>query len=129
MPQPAPPSALTYREKGDGNTNDAALASLHQQIAGVTRIALTGADAEMIKELSDGLRSRGISIGDGASVEVRFTGYVERGGLGRKKRSATATVKKNGRPIFQYVMPTEEYRVGDSPAEAFARILGDALAR
>ena len=129
VPQPAPPSALTYREKGDGDANDAALASLHQQIAGVTRIALTGADAEMIKELSDGLRSRGISIGDRASVEVRFTGYVERGGLGRKKRSATATVKKNGRPIFQYVMPTEEYRVGDSPAEAFARILGDALSR
>ena len=129
VPQPATPSALTYREKGDSDANDAALALLHQQIAGVTRIALTGADAEMIKELSDGLRRRSISIGDGASVEVRFTGYVERGGLGRKKRSATATVKKNGRPIFQYVMPTEEYRVGDSPAEAFARILGDALAR
>lgn len=129
MPQPAPSNALTYREKGDGQANDAALASLHQQISGVTRVALTGGDAEMIKELSDALRARGISIGEGAPVEIRFTGYVERGGLGRKKRSATATIKKNGRPIFQYVMPTEDYRVGDSPAEAFARVLGDALAR
>jgi hypothetical protein len=120
---------LTYREKGDGNTNDAALASLHQQISGVTRVSLTGGDAEMIKDLSDALRARGITISEGSPVEIRFTGYVERGGLGRKKRSATATIKKNGRPIFQYVMPTEEYRVGDSPAEAFARHLGDALAR
>jgi hypothetical protein len=128
VPQPAP-SALTYREKGDGDANDAALASLHQQIGGVTRVSLTGGDAEMIKELSDALRGRGISIGEGSPVEIRFTGYVERGGFGRKKRSATATIKKNGRPIFQYVMPTEEYRVGDSPAEAFVRILAGALAR
>ena len=128
-PQPAPSSSLTYREKGDGNANDAALASLHQQISGVTRVSLTGSDAEMIKELSDALRGRGISIGEGSPVEIRFTGYVERQGLGRKKRSATATIKKNGRPIFQYVMPTEEYRVGDSPAEAFARLLGDAFSR
>ena len=88
-PQPAPSSSLTYREKGDGNANDAALASLHQQISGVTRVSLTGSDAEMIKELSDALRGRGISIGEGSPVEIRFTGYVERGGLGRKKRSAT----------------------------------------
>jgi eukaryotic-like serine/threonine-protein kinase len=132
-PEPAPvPSsanAPTYREKGDGNGNDAALAALHQQIGGVTRVAVSGGDAEMIKQLSDALRGRGITIGEGAPIEIRFTGYVERHGLGRKSRSANATIKKNGRPIFQYVMPREEYRVGDSPAEAFARILGDALTR
>jgi serine/threonine protein kinase len=129
-PEPAPASSVpTFRERGDGNANDAAIATLHQQIGGVTRVALTGGDAEMINELSNALRGRGISIGEGAPIEIRFTGSVARHGLGRKSRSANATVKKNGRPIFNYVMPREEYRVGDSPAEAFARILTDALSR
>jgi len=128
-PEPAPASVLTYREKGDGNANDAALASLHQQIAGTTRIYLSGGDAEMIKQLSDALRGRGISLAEGAPIEIRFTGSVNSHGFGRKSRSGNATIKKNGRPIFQYVMPREDYRVGDSPAEAFARILADALAR
>jgi serine/threonine protein kinase len=131
QPEPEPPSStvLTFRERGDGSANDAAIAALHQQISGVTRVAVSGGDAEMINELSNALRGRGISIGEGAPIEIRFTGSVSRHGLGRKSRSANATVKKNGRPIFQYVMPREEYRVGDSPAEAFARILTDALAR
>jgi serine/threonine protein kinase len=128
-PEPAPSSVLTFRERGDGGSNDAALAALHQQIAGVTRVAVSGGDAEMINELSNALRGHGVSIGEGAPIEIRFTGSVARHGLGRKSRSANATVKKNGRPIFNYVMPREEYRVGDSPAEAFARILTDALAR
>jgi len=131
QPEPEPPSSNvpTFRERGDGNANDAAIATLHQQIGGVTRVALTGGDAEMINELSNALRGHGISVGEGAPIEIRFTGSVARHGLGRKSRSANATVKKNGRPIFNYVMPREEYRVGDSPAEAFARILTDALAR
>ncbi|HXH95228.1 MAG TPA: hypothetical protein VNN25_26880 [Thermoanaerobaculia bacterium] len=120
---------LTYREKGDGHANDAALASLHQQIAGTTRVYLSGGDAEMIKQLSDALRGRGVSLAEGAPIEIRFTGSVNSHGFGRKSRSGNATIKKNGRPIFQYVMPREDYRVGDSPAEAFARILADALAR
>jgi len=131
QPEPEPPSSSvpTFREHGDGNANDAATAALHQQLAGVTRVAVSGGDAEMINELSNALRGRGISIGEGAPIEIRFTGSVARHGLGRKSRSANATVKKNGRPIFNYVMPREDYRVGDSPAEAFARILTDALAR
>jgi serine/threonine-protein kinase len=128
-PEPAPSIVPTYRERGDGGANDTALATLHQQLSGVTRVAVSGGDAEMINELSNALRGRGISIGEGAPIEIRFTGSVSRHGLGRKSRSANATVKKNGRPIFNYVMPREEYRVGDSPAEAFARILTDALAR
>jgi hypothetical protein len=128
-PQPAPSIALTHREKGDGDANDAALASLHRQIAGTTRVYLSGGDAEMIKQLSDALRGRGITLVEGAPVEIRFTGSVNSHGFGRKSRSGNATIKKNGRPIFQYVMPREDYRVGDSPAEAFARILADALAR
>jgi serine/threonine-protein kinase len=128
-PEPAPASVLTYREKGDGNANDAARASLHQQIAGTTRVYLSGGDAEMIKQLSDALRGRGVTLSEGAPIEIRFTGSVNSHGFGRKSRSGNATIKKNGRPIFQYVMPREDYRVGDSPAEAFARILADALAR
>jgi len=129
-PVPVPSSSLpTYREHGDGGANDAALATLHQQIGGTTRVYLTGGDAEMIQQLSNALRGRGISIGDAAPVEIRFTGSVNSHGFGRKSRSATATIKKNGRPIFNYVMPREDYRVGDSPAEAFFRILSDALAR
>jgi serine/threonine-protein kinase len=129
-PAPVPSSSVpTFRERGDGGANEAALAALHQQIGGTTRVYLTGGDAEMIQQLSNALRGRGVSIGEGAPVEIRFTGSVNSHGFGRKSRSATATIKKNGRPIFQYAMPREEYRVGDSPAEAFARILIDALAR
>jgi outer membrane biosynthesis protein TonB len=128
-PEPATSSVPTFRERGDGSANDAAVAALRQQIAGATRVAVSGGDAEMINELSNALRGRGISIGEGAPIEIRFTGSVARHGLGRKSRSANATVKKNGRPIFNYVMPREDYRVGDSPAEAFARILTDALSR
>jgi serine/threonine-protein kinase len=128
-PEPVSSSVPTYRERGEGGANEAATAALHQQLAGVTRVAVSGGDAEMINELSNALRGRGISIGEGAPIEIRFTGSVARHGLGRKSRSANATVKKNGRPIFNYLMPREEYRVGDSPAEAFARILTDALAR
>jgi serine/threonine-protein kinase len=129
-PAPVPSSSVpTFRERGDGGANAAALAALHQQIGGTTRVYLTGGDAEMIQQLSNALRGRGVSIGEGAPVEIRFTGSVNSHGFGRKSRSATATIKKNGRPIFQYSMPREEYRVGDSPAEAFARILSDALSR
>ncbi|HXA19706.1 MAG TPA: serine/threonine-protein kinase [Thermoanaerobaculia bacterium] len=129
-PAPVPASAApTFRERGDSNANESAVAALRQQIGGVTRVYLTGGDAEMIKQLSDALRGRGVSVGEGAPVEIRFTGSVESHGFGKKSRSATATIRKNGRPIFQYVMPREDYRVGDSPAEAFARILSDALAR
>jgi len=129
-PAPVPSSSVpTFRERGDSAANEAAVAALHQQIGGTTRVYLTGGDAEMIQELSMALRGRGISIGEGAPVEIRFTGSVNSHGFGRKSRSATATIKKNGRPIFNYVMPREDYRVGDSPAEAFFRILGDALSR
>ncbi|HSY49254.1 MAG TPA: serine/threonine-protein kinase [Thermoanaerobaculia bacterium] len=128
-PEPQPSAAPTFRERGDSNANEAALAALHRQLSGITRVSISGGDAEMLNQLSNGLRGRGISVGDGAPIEIRFTGSVESHGFGRKSRSATATVKKNGRPIFQYYMPREEYRVGDSPAEAFVRLLSDALAR
>jgi len=39
------------------------------------------------------------------------------------------TVSKGGRVIFRYQLGPEEYRVGDNPAEAFGRVLADALGR
>jgi hypothetical protein len=47
--------------------------------------------------------------------------------IGRKRRSAHASISRNGRVVFRYELPPETYRVGDNPAEAFARILGDAI--
>ncbi|HEX7191009.1 MAG TPA: serine/threonine-protein kinase [Thermoanaerobaculia bacterium] len=34
---------------------------------------------------------------------------------------------KNGHVIFRYEMPSEEYRIGATPVEAFADVLGNAL--
>ena len=42
-------------------------------------------------------------------------------------RAAQATVEKNGKVIFRYQLPDEIYRVGQTPAEAFASVLGSAL--
>jgi hypothetical protein len=58
---------------------------------------------------------------------IRFDGALDRLGRGRKRRSASASIVKNGRTVFRYELKPEEYRVGDDPAEAFARILGDVL--
>jgi serine/threonine-protein kinase len=129
-PTPAPASSAMYREGGDGGANDAALASLRQQLSGTSRVYVTGGDAEMLKQLTDALRGKGVDIGgEDIPIAIRFTGSVDRGRLGRKHRSATATVRKNGRPIFEYKMPSEEYRVGDTPAEAFARIVLEAMGK
>ena len=68
-----------------------------------------------------------VSIGDGASVVIHFEGNVRPLGRGRKERSATATITKNGRAIFRYKLGPESYRIGDTPAEAFGRVLVDAF--
>ena len=75
------------------------------------------------------LREQGLNIVENADVAIRFDATVERGRMGRKRRAAQATITRHGRPVLRYVMPAEEYRVGDNPAEAFARILSDAFSR
>jgi hypothetical protein len=83
----------------------------------------------MLKELTDRLKKDvpGLTIAEGADTVVDFNGVLERLGRGKKRRSAQATVSKNGRVVLRYELPAEEYRVGDTPAEAFARILGEVL--
>jgi serine/threonine-protein kinase len=122
-----PVNVRTYVENGDSDANEAALEELRRQLSGVTAVALEGIDdSRQTKEISAAIEETRTVSAD-ASVVIRFRGTLERLGRGRKRRSAEATILKNGRPIFRYEMPPEEYRVGDSPAEAFARVLRDAL--
>jgi serine/threonine protein kinase len=128
-PEPAPSGALhVYTERGDSASNEEALSYLQAALHGVTRIALQGSgDADQTKIVTDLLQKRGLTIADGSEVTIRFNGTVTRLGFGRKRRAADATITKSGRVIFRYQLPAEEYRVGDNPAEAFARVIGDAF--
>ena len=124
---PAPVRA--YVEGGDSDVNDHVMSDLKQQLHGVTRIAVHANNAEMLKGLTDRLKKEvsDLTVADGAETTVDFNGVLDRLGRGKKRRSAQASVSKNGRVIFRYEMPAEEYRVGDTPAEAFGRILAEAL--
>ena len=125
-PAPAPVTVRTYTEGGDSDANEKAIASLRQQIQGTTRVALRG-NSDMLNDLANTLRQSGITVSESADVVINFYGTIERMGLGRKRRSAHVTVLKNDRPIFKYELPSQDYRVGDTPAEAFARVFSDAV--
>ena len=71
----------------------------------------------------------GLTISDDAKVSIRFNGSVTRMRFGRKRREGRGSITKNGQTIFRYEMKPEEYRVGDTPAEAFARVLSDVFGR
>lgn len=126
---PASAAATYYDGRGDHSGNDAAMQQLQSQLSGVKRVAVRGGDADLVKQLTQSVKDRGVTIADDADVVIDFNGRVDRLGFGRKKRSATATISKHGHAIFRYELPAEEYRVGDNPAEAFARVLSDALGR
>ena len=131
-PEPEKPAATpvrAYVEGGDSDVNDRVLSDLREHLQGVTRIAVHANNAEMLKGLTDRLKKEvsTVTVADGADTTVDFNGVLDHIGRGKKRRSAQATVSKNGRVIFRYEMPPEEYRVGDTPAEAFARLLVDAL--
>jgi hypothetical protein len=127
-PRPAPVPVRTYVEGGDSDANDQLLANAKNQLRGVTRLTVH-ANSDMLKELTDRLKREvpGVTIAEGADTVVDFNGVLERLGRGKKRRSAQASVSRNGRVIFRYELPPEEYRVGDTPTEAFARVLADAL--
>jgi hypothetical protein len=128
-PEPPTPGGRTFVEGGDSTTNEEAVAELQRQLEGVQKIALQGSgDGALTLQLMK-LLSGHISTSGSADVVVHFNGRVTSMGLGRKQRSATAYVTKRGRTIFNYRMDPQTYRVGDNPAEAFARVLGDALNR
>jgi serine/threonine protein kinase len=128
-PQPAAsePTIAPYIEGGDGDANDAAIVAAQRALAGTKRVAVRGSDATLTAELARIIERHDVEVADDAKVVIRFDGALERLGRGRKRRSASASIVKNGRTVFRYELKPEEYRVGDDPAEAFARILGDVL--
>jgi hypothetical protein len=128
--EPAPVSSnATYIEGGEGN--DEALASLQRGMRGVHRVAVEGSgDPMLTRQLAMALRRRGFTVvmsRDNPDATIEFNGTLIRFGRGRKERAAHATVTRGGRTIFRYELPAEAYRIGDNPAEAFARIFGDAI--
>jgi hypothetical protein len=122
-------SAPRYVDGGDDEAaNERALESLRRNLRGTKSMSLRGGGMrdELYRAMRDQLPD--MEFDGEADVIVRFEGTNERAGrVGRKRRSALATVSKGGRVIFRYELPPEDYRVGDSAAEAFARVIANAL--
>ena len=100
---------------------------LSTKLIGVTSIAVRGPANDQQRQLIERLKRNDITVVDNATTIVNFEGTLEQLGRGRKRRSGKATISKDGRVIFRYELPPEEFRVGDSPAEAFARVLSEAF--
>ncbi|MDQ6799991.1 MAG: serine/threonine protein kinase [Acidobacteriota bacterium] len=140
-PQPAPAprpaerlaAALAldpYVEGGDSSANEAALNAARAKLHGVTRVSVDSrGDADLGTQLANRLRGMNLTVADGSDVVVHFKGVIAHLRFGRKRRATEAVITKNGQPVFRYEMKPEEYRVGDNPAEAFARVLSDIFGR
>jgi len=117
----------TYTEGGAKIANESAVNVARMQLRNVRQVALigNGGHAILMNQLAQFLRDEGLAVVDGADVVIYFNATNERLRLGRKRRAAEITITRHGRPVLRYVMPAEEYRVGDNPAEAFARIASD----
>ncbi len=138
QPQPAPrepersvassePTQI-YTEGGVGSRNEEAISFARERLRGVKRVSLDArGDADLGKQLADRLQGINLTVADHADVQIRFYGKVTHLSFGRKQRAAEATVLKNGQPVFRYELKQEDYRVGDNPAEAFARVLSDVF--
>jgi serine/threonine-protein kinase len=122
-------SAPRYVDGGnDEAANERALESLRRNLRGTKSMSLRGGTMrdELYRAMRDQLPD--MEFDGEADVIVRFEGVTERAGrIGRKRRSATATVSTGGRVVFRYELPPEDYRVGDSAAEAFARVIANAV--
>ena len=121
-------SAPRYVDGGDDEAaNERALENLRRNLRGTKSMSLRGGSMrdELYRAMRDQLPD--MDFDGEADVIVRFEGSNERAGRMRKRRSATATVSKGGRVIFRYELPPEDYRVGDSAAEAFARVIANAM--
>lgn len=128
-PVPAPANVRTYvdGDSGDADVNEQLLAHLRRQLTGVRSVAVRGS-GEMYDDLVNRIQSdHGLEVVSSADTVITFNGTLDRLGRGRKRRSAEATITKNGRVIFRYELPPEEFRVGDSPAEAFSRVISEAF--
>ncbi len=129
-PAPTPSSNIhTYQDaRGDSTWNADAVAYARRQLAGVRSVSIQGSaqgDPEQTEQLERLLTRRGITVGPGSDTVIKFHGKLERRSFGRKTRFASATILRRGRVVFQYQLPLEEYRAGDDPAEAFARVASD----
>ena len=132
VPQPQPQPASNVRtfidgDSGDADVNDELISNVKRHLSGVRTVAVRGSGmmhAQLIRKIKDDI---GLTVTESADTVIDFDGSLEPLGRGRKRRHATATISKNGRVIFRYELPSEEYRVGDTPAEAFARVLGEAF--
>jgi serine/threonine-protein kinase len=128
--EPATPTfshVATYTDGGDGDANDRAMTVLRRELRGTTTVALRagGLTTELMRALREQFPN--IQFEGEANVVIRFNGRTERLRAGRRRRAAVATVEKNGRVIFRYVLPDEVYRVGQGSVEAFANVLGEAF--
>ena len=128
-PAPAPITVVRFTEGGDSDQNDAAIAATRRELGSVSQVAIRGTgDAEQTTKLVNLVKGQ-VGVTDSASVVINFNGHLERRGFGRKTRSATATISKDGQVVLRYELPSQNYRTGDDPAEAFARVLLAALGR
>jgi eukaryotic-like serine/threonine-protein kinase len=127
QPRPSLASIPTYVDGDDSGMNDRAVDRLRAELQGTTTVALRagGMQVELMRALRDNFEE--IQFEPYAPVVIRFQGQFDRLGRGRKRRSAVATVEKDGRVVFRYELPDETYRVGMTPAESFARVLADAM--
>ena len=121
----------TYTEGGADIANQSALNVARMQLKNVKQVALIGAGghAILMNQVAEYLRDNGLAVVDGSDVVIYFNAQLDRLGRGRKRRSADVTITRHGRPVLRYVMPAEEYRVGDNPAEAFGRIVNEIFSR
>jgi serine/threonine-protein kinase len=127
-PEPEPATDdVTYLARGDETHNEAVVEHLRQALRGTTRISVRGGsmESELVTRLRDELPN--IDIVPTANVVIDFDGAIEHLQRGRKTRTARATIRKNGKVVFRYVMPREMFRIGNTPAEAFVGVLSDAL--
>jgi hypothetical protein len=118
----------TYVDGGDDDhRNELAMDSLRRALRGTNTVALRagGSTPELARALREEFPN--LRFEAEADVVIRFQGTFERRPRALKRRAATATVEKNGRVIFRYQLPDEVYRTGDTPVEAFTRVLANAM--
>ena len=132
---PPPPVASNVRtyidgDDGDSDVNEQILNEAKRQLQGVNQIAIRANSPEMKNALIDRIgKDTALTVSENASTVIDWDATYVETGRGRKRRAATASISKNGRVVFRYQLPSEDYRVGDTPAEAFARVLAEAFSR
>jgi len=125
-PQDSGSVATYFDAKGDSSRNEEAVTYARKQLQGVKSVSVQASgDSDLQSRLIELLKHDGLTISDSADVVIRFNGSVQHQRFGRKVRAGSGTIAKHGHVVFHYELPSEEYRVGDNPAEAFARVAAD----